>query len=150
MPEIHIPTEAADPQVDEAARIATGLRELADRTSWELWLSEQSATTQALAAEWQALRGSRFALRRKADKQGRIVHVCESTHGYHESRQSAEHALFLLVDSHRVREEDRTSRVPRRDAQRIAKAIREANPAASGEERDALFLAKLDELERGR
>lgn len=66
----------------------------------------------ALRAEWSALASSRgmsdgllFDARR--GKQGQPIFIVISSNGYHESYESFEHAISLLVDSHRTRAEDR-------------------------------------------
>lgn len=163
MPEIHIPAEAVSPEVDEKLLAARELEELAKRTAWDLWLGDQGAKIQALAAEWSALRGTTFELSTKHDRRGRVVFVCESRFGYHESHQSHEHALFLMVDAHRTRLEDRPETAARiaateggslksaqRRAQAIAKQVREAHPYMPGEERDGLVEKAVEELERKR
>lgn len=159
MPEIFIPEQAPN-AVDGLERAARELEELADRAAWELWLSTQSETIQALAAELETLRkGVRFSLAMSTDHRGRRLYVCTAPIGHHESRQSYEHALFLLVDSHRIRLEDRpeTARLVRfieggdlkvsaRRAQEMAKQIRKTNPGMPGERRDELLAAELDRL----
>lgn len=162
MPEIFIADEP-EPKEDAAYLAEQQAAEMLAVAAWAEWLSTQSETVQALAQEWSTLKPSRFTLSERKDKKGRAVYVCECEHGYHESLQSYEHALFRLVDSHRVREEDKPetrARIqqwggdyvdPKRallNAQAIAKQIREENPALSGEERDAMYVAKLDAIEQ--
>lgn len=160
--EIHIPEEPA-PEADAAYVASKEAAELEAIAQWGEWLATQSETIQALAEEWAAHRHSRFTLSERRDRRGRTVYVCDCEHGHHESLQSYEHAIFLLVDSHRVRLEDRPEtaarvagldgvevKAARVSVQRLAREIREANPMASGEERDGLLAAELAEMERAR
>lgn len=65
----------------------------------------------ALLKEWYEIAKARglstellFDARR--GKQGEPIFIVGSPNGYHESRSSFEHAVLLLVDSHRTRAED--------------------------------------------
>jgi hypothetical protein len=105
--------DALTPEEIAAEQLAAEVRRLeseaaaAEATAqFAEWLGAQSETTQALVSEWMALRGSRPTLSERIDKQHRKVYVVDCEHGHHESLKSHEHALFLLVDSHRVRIED--------------------------------------------
>jgi hypothetical protein len=161
MAEIFIPTDPTAGEVDELERLSRAFAEIAMLGAWEAWLSTQSETVQALAAEWAALRNTRFKFGQTHDRRGRKLYTCSSKYGHHESYQSHEHALFLLVDSHRARIEDKPEthqrilawaghadvKQARATARAIAKRIREENPNMPGEQRDALVLAALDRAE---
>lgn len=158
--EIHIAEEPLDVALHAAVKLEVQAAEFEELARYAEWLLKQSETFQALASEWASLRGSRLMLDELKTRRGRIFRVsCD--HGIHESLQSAEHALFLLVDSHRVRVTDtaefrdrvmaaNVGMLPKealRRCEQIAAQIREANPAATGVERDALCIAHLEALE---
>lgn len=157
MSEIFIPDDPNAGEHDELTETVRDLNRVEATARWNLWLSEQSETIQALAAEWADLRGDRFMLSMSVDRRGRRLFVCSSRFGSSESLQSHEHALFLLVDAHRVRAEDRPEhhariggdvKQARREAQAIAKKIRDENPGMSGADRDVLFQKALREREK--
>jgi len=123
----------------------------------------------ALLAEWVAMAAARkmdpdvVFLARQA-KDGSPVYIAKCANGVHESVDSPEQALFLLVDSFRTRVEDLPEtharvqawggsyaadvQVARDAVAEIAWKVAKENPALSGEERDALVLAALDTEEQ--
>lgn len=159
MAEIFILTDENAAKVDGDALTIRELAETEATANWEIWLSTQSETIQALAAEWAALRnGDRFRFSESVDRQMRKLYVCSSKYGHHESYQSRDHALYLLVDSHRVRAEDRPETRARlvalghepSTALRLCQAIGR-NVAKGGRmpgaEHDALVDAEIRKLE---
>lgn len=104
-------------------------------------------------------RGGSFGERLARDGET-VIYTVTSPNGYHESAESHEHALFLLVDSHRTRVEDTPAlheriltksggdiKGARSVAMRLAREVREANPDVSIEQHDALVLARLEQRE---
>ena len=165
MPEIHIDDtpEMVDETVAQAEANAAVAKELEAIAEFGRQLSLMSPTIQALASEYglfRHVRNPRFAITESVVR-GQRIWTCESENGFHQSKTSAEHALFLLVDSHRTRIEDTeafrlrvkaanagmTSKEALRRCEQIGKQIRDANPKATGEERDALAMAHLEGLE---
>lgn len=159
MPEIFVPEEPVDPAIDEVARLQAAVVEMLAIAEWAEWLTTQSETIQALAQEWIALRGSRFSI---AFNDALARWEVRSPHGFHWSRQSAERALFEMVDCHRTRVEDTpeyrarvraayagmTEKEALRRCEQIGQSIRVANPRATGEERDTIAMLYLEELEK--
>ena len=162
MPEMFIPEIDVDTSAqEEAAKLEEQAAEFAAIAAHGEWLATQPETIRTLGEEL-ATKGKqapRFALGTKV-RRGVTIYTAESPNGYHESKQSHEHALFLLVDSFRVRVEDTPEvharilsksggdiKSARALAAHIARTVREAHPKVSGEERDALVLAALQERE---
>lgn len=131
------------------------------------WLATQSPKIQELAAELFAIQertGLRvgFNIRKPyVDGLGRTVYTVHFSHAYHESLESYEDALEQMVEAWRTRVEDlpethariqaiRDYAKPReaaREVLAIAQKVRNENPTATGEERDALVLAEIERLE---
>lgn len=172
MPEIFIPEEPRD--ADEEARYAESVRlareteELLQIAAFTEWIETQSETVRALGAELIELQTARKMSPRfmitEVTLHGRTIWTAVCANGIHQSRQSAEHALFLLVDSFRTRIEDKPEtharvqawggsyaadvKTARRHCAAVAQRIREQNPNMPGEQRDALVLAQLGADER--
>ena len=144
--------------------IQTGLkdRELQDIADEALRLAEDSQACISLATEWRDIQEARhlpaglsFDARRSRD--GRPVFIVSCGNGYHESLRGYEHALELLVDSHRTRVEDLESTHRSVMAQRGEMTIREArrvcleaaqrvdkdHPHITGRDRDRLVLQSI-------
>ncbi len=120
------------------------------------------AELEAMQAKYKMATGHEFSVR-QAPRTGFPVYICKTANGHHESAESYEHALFLLVDSFRTRIEDTEAvhlriqawdgvaiKTCRKIADSIAKEVLAANPGMPGEERDALVLAALDDEESNR
>lgn len=122
MPEIHIneapPTElqiTAQADAKAALEKAREAIEHAAQVEFIAWRETQSPIIQALTDEWSEHaakfgKDPRFKLdSRVSEKTGKTIYFVKNGNGFHESYTSPEHALFLLVDSHRVRVEDMES-----------------------------------------
>jgi hypothetical protein len=161
MPEIHITEQPVEESVEgQIASLESEREELLAIAEHAEWLETQSETTQELARELAAKQTAgamkpRFTLSTET-RRGSTVYIAQSANGYHESRQSPEHALFLLVDSHRTRIEDTPAfharilaksggdiKSARAVAMDLARSVRAANPNMPGAARDALVLAAL-------
>lgn len=146
---------------DEPAPAARATEEKPDpeALAFASWLSEQSETVQALAAEWGSMRSSRFKFYERQDSRGRDVFGVQCEHGQHESHQGHEHALFLLVDSHRTRAEDTPEFRARLEAlgmtpkealqrsQQMGRDVAKASGRMPIEDHDALVEAEMRRLE---
>lgn len=115
---------------------------------------------ESLKAEWLTLCKERamdpyLEIQKRETKRGTVVRVC-GPHACHESYDGVEAAMELLVDSFRTRVEDLEEthlaivkwrrcdiKAARRYASQCAREVREANPDAPGEKRDALLLEHL-------
>lgn len=164
MPEIHI-AEIETTDEKELRRQAKIIEDLDQIASFAEWFETQSETVKALGAELaeiQAARGMnpRFQVDTE-ERYGRPLYVAHCANGRHESRQSPEHAMFLLVDSFRTRAEDRpetherlmqmhgcTVKEARRLAAEIAAELRAKHPGTPGETRDKLFENEVAKAER--
>lgn len=99
--------------------------------------------------------GGEFLTREARD--GSTIYAVKTANGYHESAESYDHALFLLVDSFRTRIEDTQEFRDRlalagvsggvRKALAIGSRVKLENPDMTGEERDALTTAILERHE---
>lgn len=169
--EIHVdesqaPINADAVRADLMARQERELRQIEEIALFTGWLSEQSETIQALAREY-----AQIGIKRRFEharinvtvsfKDGRTVWTCHALNGLHQSTTSAEHAVFLLVDSHRTRVEDTeefrarvqaanagmTKREAIRRCARLTNEMRAADPKATGQQRDRLATLWLESLE---
>ncbi len=166
--ELHI--EESPAPIDEEAKqreaLIEALAEVEQIAAFSWWLSEQSETVQKLAAEFAEI-GARKGFKHSRInvtteiKKGRTIWTCHALNGYHQSTTSAEHAVFLLVDSHRTRVEDTegfrervqaanagmTKREAIRRCARLTNEMRAADPKATGQQRDRLATLWLESLE---
>ncbi len=167
MREIHV--EESPAPLDEAAKLAEELAAYEEKlrlsATFAEWLGEQSETVQKLVEENAEIgRAKRFANTfvnvTCETKKGRTVWTCHAANGFHQSTTSAEHAVFLLVDSHRTRVEDTeefrerlqaangmSKKEALRACARLTNEMRAADPRATGKERDALATVWLENLE---
>lgn len=166
MPEIFIADEASGPSEKELKARADQIEELEQIAAFAEWFGKQSETVQELGRELDALQAARGMNRRfmleTEERYGRPLFVAHCANGRHESRQSPEHALFLLVDSFRTRAEDKAEtharimqihgmdlKAARRFARELAKEIQdEHGKGVPGETRDKFLDRALDEQER--
>lgn len=93
--------------------LQTGLKdpELEALAVADIRAAEESAVALALRTEWLLMCGQRLMPTEvmydaRRDSKGLPVFIVRAQNGYHESPESFEHALELLVDSHRTRPED--------------------------------------------
>ncbi len=164
MREIFIATEAVDTSVeDEIAKLEEQSKEFEAIAAHAEWLDTQSEIVKELATELATVQTDRKMCPRFTVEttivRGRTIHTASCANGVHQSLQSPEHAVFLMVDSFRTREEDKPEiherikahggdiKNARRVAAQIAKTVRERSPGLSGEEYDALVLKALDQYE---
>lgn len=113
--------------------------EAARHASFIEWLAAQPASFKALADELFEMQSARkmahgFVPSIRAGKDGRPIFVIRCANGHHESDESHEHALELLLDSHRTRIEDlESTHETARAALRKTQAGREAIAVAREE-----------------
>jgi hypothetical protein len=164
MPEIFI-AETGTADEKELRQLAAVVEDLEQIAAFAEWFDAQSDTVKDLGRELLAIQEARgmnprFQLDTE-ERYGKPIFIARCGNGRHESRQSPEHAMFLMVDSFRTRGEDRPETHARvmgmhgctiKDARRISAALaadlRVQQPGISGEARDMLFESALDEKER--
>lgn len=164
MPEIFIAeTETANEK--ELRRLAAAVEDLEQIAAFAEWFEGQGDTVKELGRELLAIQEARgmnprFQLDTE-ERYGKPLYVAHCANGRHESRQSLEHALFLMVDSFRTRAEDRPEtharlmevhgcdvKAARKLAAEMAENTRARFPAVSGEMRDAFLADELGKVER--
>lgn len=147
---------------------AEGAAKLAQRhADFVAWLADQPESFRNLASKWFDLQTERkmppgFSATIFRDRRGRLVYEVSCANGVHQSHESFEHALELLIDSHRPRVEDLEAthlrmqawsgdvdiKGARRLCDGLAKDVRALNPGLTGEEYDALFEEALSMREQ--
>lgn len=165
MPEIFVEELPLEPSEKELKGLADAVAELAQIAAFAEWFDGQSKIVQELGRELGAIQAARGMNPRfqidTLERYGRPLYVAHCANGRHESRQSEEHAMFLLVDSFRTRIEDKPEtherimeihgmdlKSARRYARELAQRVQEAHgKGVPGETRDKLFARELEDEE---
>lgn len=120
-------------------------------------MSNLSPTFVVLAAEWASLASLRgmdlvLVVSTRRDRKGRTIYIVRCANGYHESYNSHEEALRLLISAHTTRVEDTEAfysplvpaaggnvKSARALARQLGTVTREANPLITDDDLDSLI-----------